>query len=129
MTTDLSRSQGRSAARYLSAGYLLQAQMLHFAGLISSPLAGLDYGYGIYHSAVAVVGKPALGGVEQALAAGGADAVASPLAFVVGGHVADARVQPNGVVLEAGPVEFGPQPAGSVIESRCCAPGSVETLG
>jgi hypothetical protein len=43
---------------------------------------------------LAVVGKTTLGGVVQALAAGGADRLAPPGVFVVGGDVADARVQP-----------------------------------
>ena len=57
---------------------------------------------------LAVVSKTTLGGVVQALAAGGADALAPALVFVVGGHVPDAGVQPDGVVLGLDAVEFGP---------------------
>ena len=38
---------------------------------------------------VAVVGKPALRGVVEALAAGGADGLAAALVFILGGDVAD----------------------------------------
>ena len=58
---------------------------------------------------VAVVGKPALRGVVEALAAGGADGLAPALVFIVGGHVADAGVQADGVVLDLDAVELGPQ--------------------
>ena len=57
---------------------------------------------------LAVVSKTTLVGVVQALAAGGADGLAPALVFVVGGHVADAGVQPDGVVLDLDAVEFGP---------------------
>ena len=58
---------------------------------------------------LAVVSKTTLGGVVQALSAGGADALAPALVFIVGGHVPDGRVQPDRVVLDLDPVELGPQ--------------------
>ena len=57
---------------------------------------------------LAVVGKTALVGVVEALAAGGADALASALGFVFRGHVAEAGVQPGRVVIHTDAVEFGP---------------------
>ena len=64
---------------------------------------------------LAVVSKPALVGVVEALAAGGADAVASPLVFIIGSHITDRGVQPDRVVLDLDPVQLGLKDAGSVI--------------
>ncbi len=58
-------------------------------------------------SVLTVVGKPALGGVVQAFAAGGADSVATTGVFIIGGDLADARMQPDGVVLDLDLVQLG----------------------
>jgi hypothetical protein len=50
---------------------------------------------------VAVPGKPALVGVVESCLAGFADGVTSSFVFVVGGHIADAFVQSDGVVVLA----------------------------
>ena len=58
-------------------------------------------------SLFAVVGKAGLCGSLKAGASGCPDCLAAALVLVVGGDVADARVQPGGVVLEANVLEFG----------------------
>ena len=48
----------------------------------------------------------------ESVTAGLADGVSAAVVFVVGGDVADAGVQPDGVVLDPDAVEFGGKVAG-----------------
>ena len=72
---------------------------------------------------LAVVSKTTLVGLVQALAAGGADGLAPALVFIVGGHVADAGVQADGVVLDLDPVELDAE------HGRVCDRQQVGPLG
>jgi hypothetical protein len=59
-----------------------------------------------------VVGKPGVGGLGEAVAAGLPDGGAAAGVFVVGGDVADAGVQSSGVVLVLDDDELGAQDGG-----------------
>ena len=53
-----------------------------------------------------------LAGEPQPLAAGGADPLAASFVFVVGSDVSDRGVQPDRVVFDADPSEFGSEDGG-----------------
>ncbi len=58
---------------------------------------------------LAVPGKPAVAGLFEAGFAGLADGLTSSVVFVVGGDIADAGVQPDGVVVLSDHCELGTQ--------------------
>ena len=74
---------------------------------------------GLILAVVPIVSQPVLAGVLESCAAGCPDGWAASGVFVVGGHVADAGVQPAGVVILWTTSNSARSTLGSVMAIRC----------